>query len=267
MSRFRILITNDDSIHAPGLRYLCSVLKDYADVYIVAPETEQSGVGMSLTTLRALNVKEYSWDGVHAWSVDGTPADCVKMAWSLLLPEKPDLIVSGINNGLNPGRSVLYSGTVGGVIEALYRGVPGIAFSQARHEDFCVNDIDAVYEGTREYILSIIQYIRKNPLSTGSFLNVNFPCSGGYFKGVKFAVQGRGYHVEKLKQTGPSSYWLGCDFCECDEPVDSEITLLREGYITATPLQVSSVTDHTAVRSHKNKFDQYMAESLAVSLV
>src|SRR5574338_1188667 len=125
-----ILITNDDGIKAPGIQHLWSALKDFATISIVAPKTEQSGVGLGITIRSALHIEEFAWEELDScWSVTGTPADCVKMALSVLLPSPPDLIVSGINRGTNAGRTVLYSGTIGGVIEGILRGIPGIAFS------------------------------------------------------------------------------------------------------------------------------------------
>ena len=258
MSRLRILITNDDGINAPGLKVLWSALKDYADVYVVAPEVEQSGVGLGITTLRPLNVKKVSWeDNGLAWSVSGTPADCVKVAVSLLLKEPPDLIVSGINNGINPGRTALYSGTVGAIIEGVFRGISGIAFSKARGKDF-FSGTYAVYDDVKDYIWPIVEYVSKNPFVPNTILNVNFPHCDGNFKGVKLASQGMGYHFEKFKEEGPSRYRLNCVFRDYDgESPDSDVSLLRQGYITAVPIQVSHLTDKKQLELHKEKFENY----------
>ena len=122
---FRILIINDDGIHAPGLIHLWKALVDLADVTIIAPAIEQSGVGLGITLRSPLHIESVAWNkGTPAWKISGTPADCVKMALSVILKTPPDLIVSGINRGSNSGRNVLYSGTVGGVIEGVLRNIP-----------------------------------------------------------------------------------------------------------------------------------------------
>ena len=118
--RPRILVTNDDSIHAPGLLQLCNTLKEFADISVVAPATEQSAVGLGITVRNPLEIEEHKLCTLFkAWSVTGTPADCIKMASSVILDWHPDLIVSGINRGSNAGRNLLYSGTVAAVIEGV----------------------------------------------------------------------------------------------------------------------------------------------------
>ena len=121
-----LLITNDDGIRAPGIKHLWESVKDHADVAIVAPLVEKSGCGMSITWTKPLHIQEISWESnIPAWSISGTPADCVKMAIAILLDRRPDFIISGINRGSNAGRTVFYSGTVGGVIEgALKKNSP-----------------------------------------------------------------------------------------------------------------------------------------------
>ncbi len=125
-----LLVTNDDGIMAPGLKYLWEAISSIADVYIVAPSIEQSGVGLAITIRNPIQILPTPWEnGARAWTVTGTPADCVRLGMSVLMESPPDLIVSGINRGANSGRNVLYSGTVGGVIEGVLRNIPGIAFS------------------------------------------------------------------------------------------------------------------------------------------
>ena len=111
-----ILLTNDDGIHAAGIRHLWEAVSDLADIAIVAPDQERSGCGLSITWTKPLQIRPFPWDaGTPAWSLNGTPADCVKMACSVLLDRKPHMVLSGINKGSNAGRTVLYSGTVGGI--------------------------------------------------------------------------------------------------------------------------------------------------------
>src|SRR3989338_2220579 len=130
MPRPFLLITNDDGISAPGIKHLWQAVHEFADVAIVAPHVEKSGCGLSITWAKPLRIQPFVWDGdTPAWSVNGTPADCVKMACSVILEKRPQMVLSGVNRGSNAGRTVLYSGTIGGVIEGAYKNIPGIAFS------------------------------------------------------------------------------------------------------------------------------------------
>ena len=119
MNRPFILVTNDDGVYAPGIKHLWKALQDFADLIVVAPATEQSAVSLSITIRHPLRIEKLEWPFVNAevWSVNGTPADCVKLALSVILPHPPQLIVSGINRGNNAGRNTLYSGTVAAVIK------------------------------------------------------------------------------------------------------------------------------------------------------
>lgn len=248
-----ILITNDDGIYAPGLRYLWSTLVDHANVSIIAPETEQSGKGLSITLRQPLLSEPVSWEkNTSAWKVNGTPADCVRLAHSVLLKQKPDLIVSGINRGANLGRNVLYSGTVGGVIEGALRNVPGIAFSCA---DFQSPD----YKAALHFILPIVDQILEHPLPSGTFLNVNFPLTTP-IRGIKLARQGKGYWIESIQERlhpeGHPYYWLGGKWVKESEHEDSDVFLLQEGYGAAVPIHVNEWTDHMFLNEHKERFDR-----------
>jgi 5'-nucleotidase len=249
-----LLITNDDGIHAPGLRHLWEAVHEFADLAIVAPQTEKSGSGLSITWTKPLLIKKILWDkGTPAWSVTGTPADCVKMALSTLLETPPDLIISGVNRGSNSGRTVLYSGTVGGIIEGVLKGIPGIAFS---FSDFDVPSLSA----TKQYFFPLISHILKNPLPTGSFLNVNFPLNcDKEIKGIKLSKQGKGYWSEapeqRLHPEGTPYYWLGGKWSAFEEEIDSDVSYLEQGYIAAAPIHVLNLTDQTAYQSHKEGID------------
>src|SRR3990167_991382 len=203
-----LLITNDDGIHAPGIHHLWEAVHEHADVAIVAPRNEKSGSGMSITWTKPLIVQEASWDkATPAWHVNGTPADCVKMAISVILKRKPDMVISGINRGSNAGQTVLYSGTIGGVIEGVLKGLPGIAFS---FSDFELPPLSM----TKKYIYPLIRHVLDHPLPTGALLNVNFPfnCHEG-IKGFRYAKQGKGRWLEspdqRLHPEGMPYYWLG----------------------------------------------------------
>ncbi|OGN64035.1 MAG: 5'/3'-nucleotidase SurE [Chlamydiae bacterium RIFCSPHIGHO2_12_FULL_49_9] len=246
-----LLMTNDDGIHAPGLKHLWEAVHESADVAIVAPQTEKSGCGLSITWAKPLRIHTMIWDkNTPAWCLNGTPADCVKMGLSVLLKKKPDLIISGINRGSNSGRTILYSGTVGGVIEGALKGIPGIAFS--------FSDVEAPpLSATKQYIFPLIQHLLKHPLPTGTFLNVNFPCNAkDEIKGLKMAKQGKGYWVEapdqRIHPEGLPYYWLGGKWGAApDEDPESDVALLEQGYIAAVPIHVGHMTDLEAFKNQK----------------
>lgn len=247
------LITNDDGIHAPGLKHLWEAVCDFADVAIVAPHAEKSGCGLSITWMKPLRIHQVPWEmGVNAWSINGTPADCVKMAVSVLLEKPPQLILSGVNRGSNAGRTVLYSGTVGGVIEGTLRNIPGIAFSFA---DFDTPPVSV----TKAHITSIIKRFLKHPLPYGTFLNVTFPCNcKEEIKGLRFAKQGKGYWTEapdqRIHPQGVPYYWLGGKWRTFEEDPESDVSLLDQGFVTIVPIHVAQLTDCEVYEKHKNSF-------------
>lgn len=259
-ARPTILITNDDGIHAPGIRYLWNALSPIANVFVVAPATEQSATGLSITIRHPLRIEAVNWPGApegHIFSVSGTPTDCVKLALSVILPTLPNLIVSGINRGSNAGRNVFYSGTVAAVIEGIMRDVPGIAFSMADY-------YNPNYQKVECHIPSLVQYIIEHPLPSGTFLNVNFPQENGEeIKGIRFTRQGLEYWAENPEERehpaeGSSYYWLGVKVMQFNEHEDSDIALLREGYATAVPIHVGNLTHHDTLDTHKDRFESFV---------
>ncbi len=263
MKRPFFLITNDDGVHAPGLVHLCQSVQDYADIAIAAPSREKSGAGLSITWNKPLLIEEVPWEkNFPAWSISGTPADCVKMALNVLLKKKPDLILSGINKGSNAGRTVLYSGTVGGVIEGAFKGIPGIAFS---FSDMTPPPLSA----TQPYLLPIIQYFLSHPLPPETILNVNFPYHAArVIKGLRLAKQGKGYWAEQPEQRthpeGTPYYWLGGKWLACEEDPDSDIALLEQGYATAVPLHVGQITHFDLLEQHKHPFSAHTESCLGL---
>ncbi|MFN0196832.1 MAG: 5'/3'-nucleotidase SurE, partial [Planctomycetaceae bacterium] len=165
----QILVTNDDGIHAPGLSALANALRSLGDVQVVAPASEQSGVGMKITYLHPLLVHEEKIDGEHyGWAVAGTPADCVKLGMLEFCRERPTLVVSGINPGPNVGINVLYSGTVAAAIEGAFFGVTSIAVSRS-------DEPSADYTQTAMRAVRLIEQILATNPQAGSLWNINFP--------------------------------------------------------------------------------------------
>lgn len=251
----KILLLNDDGISAPGLRHLFDPVKDFAEIYVVAPVIEKSGAGLSMTLKKPLIIQKATWEGhPEAYSVTGTPADCVKLAMSSILDTPPDLIISGINRGSNAGRNVLYSGTIGGVIEGIYRNIPGIAFSSHDYDE-------PNFTAFEKYILPIIQYFMEHPPSPGTLINVNFPSlTTGPVKGLKMARQGRGFWTDnpdkRQHPAGDHYFWLGGKWRHFDEKDDSDVQLLNQGYITVVPIHVDELTDHDHLENHRTTFEE-----------
>lgn len=264
-SRPKILITNDDGIYAPGIRHLWNALKAVGDITIVAPSAEQSAVGLSITLRSPLRIHQVDWpEKTAAWSITGTPADCIKMGLKVILDnEKPDLIVSGINRGSNAGRNIMYSGTVGGTIEGIFQGIPSIAFS-------CVDYFETNYNKVEEYIPKLVDYIIKNPLPSGTLLNVNFPEHKHEIKGFKLARQGQELMIEDPHERnhpaeGHSYYWLGAKLRQFEEHEDSDIKWLSRGYITAVPVHVGELTDLAHFNVSREHFDNNLNEKGKIS--
>jgi 5'-nucleotidase len=238
----RILITNDDGYHSEGIIALENALREIADLYIVAPESEMSGAAHSLTLSRPLRIRQR--DAWH-WTVDGTPTDCVTLALNQILPpeKRPHLCVSGINHGPNLGDDATYSGTVAGALEATILGVPGIAFSLAafRSHDFA--------ESAR-VALEIAAKALAEGIPEGTLLNVNVP--KGIPKGIRITKQGfksaRPVISEHIDPRGKLYYWIG----EIREGFRAEggtdFEALDEGFVSVTPMR-SDLTDHIAVQT------------------
>jgi 5'-nucleotidase len=241
----RILLTNDDGVYAPGLRALRAELQKLGDVTVVAPVGEQSAVGHSITLLTPLLVQEVLDERQQpmGWAVEGRPADCVKLALMELLPEKPDLIVSGLNAGSNAGINVLYSGTVAAAIEGAFYHCTSVAvsleYTRPKPLDF---PRAAALAGC------VIGQILANQPPAGSLFNINIPSfDKGPIQGVRVVPQNVAPYLEtfdrRVDPRGRVYFWSRPDF-SCPEPhPDTDVTALEERFITVTPLQFN-LTHH-----------------------
>lgn len=241
----RILLTNDDGIYAPGLRALRNELKQIGEVTVVAPATEQSAAGHSITLLNPVLVSEvFEDDGVTfvGWAVEGRPADCVKLALLELLPDPPDVIISGMNAGSNAGINVLYSGTVAAAVEGAFFRRTAIAVSL--EYDKKITD----YAGGARLARRVIEQILARNTVPGSLFNVNLPVlERGPVRGIKVLPQNVSPYQEKFDRRvnprGRTYFWADPEF-RCPEPhPDTDVTALAEGYVTVTPLKFD-LTDH-----------------------
>lgn len=243
-----ILVTNDDGVHAPGLRAAAAALRDAGEVHVVAPDREVSACSQSLTLKHPLRAESVE-PGFH--SVDGTPADCVNLALVKLLPRRPDLVVSGINRGANLGEDVFYSGTVGGAREGTFFGVPSLAVSLAARAE-------SDFNYAAEFTVKLARLVLERGLPERTLLNVNVPA--GEPVGVMVTVQGRREHegtiLEGLDPRRRTYYWIeeGRDNWVSDKT--SDIHAVRQGYISITPLQ--SDTTHHAVLGAFRAWEQVL---------
>jgi 5'-nucleotidase len=231
----KILLTNDDGIHAPGLRALYAELNRDFDLSVVAPETEMSAVGHAITLDSPLRVREvYKNGSFFGFGVSGTPADCVKIEVQELLQGHPDIIISGINLGSNVGVNVLYSGTVSAATEGAFLGVRSAAISLSTRKN---PDFTFAARFSRE----IIRFITANNLKNGTALNVNIPAvSADRIKGVSITRQGLGRLKESFERRidprGNVYYWLSGEIPMKEEMSDSDCNALKENRITITPI-------------------------------
>ena len=237
-----ILVTNDDGITAPGIRNLIEVMNEIGDVFVVAPDSPQSGMGHAITIDSTLEVSAVTIDeGPQIeYSCSGTPADCVKLAVNEILNKKPDLCVSGINHGSNSSINVIYSGTMSAAIEAGIEGIPAVGFSLLDHS------WNANFEPVKEYVKKVTLNILKNGLPKGTVLNVNFPKDE--IKGVKVCRQAIANWVEEFdKRTNPQGkeyYWLTGNFINLDKGEDTDIHALDNGYASVVPVQFDMTAHH-----------------------
>lgn len=245
-----VLISNDDGYHANGIRTLVSFLKDWCDLLVVAPESARSGFSCAFSATEPLRLKRRHNMGndVEVWSCNGTPVDCVKLAFSQLLGErKPDLVMSGINHGDNSSVNNHYSGTMGVAKEGCMKYIPSVAFSS------CNYDENADLNPLREGVVKIVEKVLDEGLPLGTCLNVNFPANLP-FRGFKACRMTRASWVnevvKELHPRGYEYYWIVGEYRN-DEPeaTDTDQWALSHGYISITPTKID-ITDYDWLKSH-----------------
>ncbi|MBE9032189.1 5'/3'-nucleotidase SurE [filamentous cyanobacterium LEGE 11480] len=249
----KLLISNDDGVFAIGARALANGLAAAGhQVTVVCPDRERSAAGHGLTLhqpIRATIVDGIFDPAVTAWSCSGTPADCVKLALWSLLDERPDLVISGINQGANLGTDVIYSGTVSAAMEGLIEGIPSIAVS-------LTSFTEKNFQPAADYAVKLVAQLQEQPLQEMLLLNINVPAiPAAAIQGVKLARQGIRRYIEVFEKRqdprGKTYYWLAGEAVEeVDDPdpthnLPTDVEAIREHYITLTPLQYNL----TALRS------------------
>ena len=249
-----IFLTNDDSYRSKGFAAI-EIARKFGRVIAIAPDAPQSGMSQAITIYNPLYLRKVrEEEGVLVYSLNGTPVDCVKMAFDhFFRDEKVDLVISGINHGSNAAVNVLYSGTMGAAIEAAFYDIPSIGLSLTDH------DLDADFEGAVKYGSQIVEAVLNGDIPSPLCLNVNvpnIPCAD--IKGVRLSRQTRGYWREEFfKRTDPHGrdyFWLTGGFSNAEpESEDTDEWALANGYVAIVPIQVD-LTAYRQMEQLKNLF-------------
>lgn len=248
-----ILITNDDSAQAPGLQRLVDCMPQNVDIIVVAPAEPHSGQSSAITVGAPLRIKALpDYANARMFAVTGTPVDCVKLALNAIVPRRPDLILAGINHGSNSGCNVIYSGTMGAVLEGCTQGIASCGFSLLHHSwkaDFTMG---------MPFVAEIVKKLLSDGLPEGVCLNVNIPARVEP-KGVKVCRAAKGYWTDEYERfedpQGNPFYWLTGHFVNSEpQAVDTDEHWLSEGYISAVPV-ACDMTHAESIKFLEKRFD------------
>lgn len=244
-----IMVTNDDGVNAPGLRALSAGMREVGRPVIVAPLQDNSAASHSLTMTRPLRVRSIADD---IFAVDGTPTDCITIGIGKILPERPALVVSGINPGGNIGDDISYSGTVSAAIEATMLGVPALAISMPGDPPF-------MFETAAGIAVRVARLILEKGLPGDTLLNINVPnLPEKEIRGIRFTRQGRRIYDDAIKETfdpwGRKHYWIGGGTPYWDEREHTDTRVILNGYISITPLHLD-LTNHEALLHLRNSWE------------
>ena len=243
-----IFITNDDGINAEGIHQLIDMAAPLGDIIAVVPDSPRSGGSTAITCGAILRPKAYtSRDGVQIWTLNGTPADCVKLGLSALSPRRPDLLLSGINHGSNAAINVIYSGTMGAVFEGCEAGIPSIGFSLTDHGR------DADFSRFAPYVSAIAHRVLAEGLPHRVCLNVNAPT--GTLQGVRVVRQSDGYWTKGFERRtdpyGRDYYWMTGEFVNSEpQATDTDEWALAQGYVSVVPTRID-LTDYETLQGMK----------------
>lgn len=244
----RILLTNDDGVHAPGLAVLEEIARAFTDdIWICAPAEEQSGAGHSLTLSRPVRMRQH---GDRRFSVSGTPTDAVTLGLRKVMDAPPDVILSGVNRGANLGDDVTYSGTVSAAIEGALAGIRSIALSQVYSAEGMGDAVP--FDAARAWGARVLAPLLDAPLPKRTLVNVNFPAlAAEEIKGIRAVRQGfhdysRGSVVEGRDPRGYPYYWFGLEAIEHTLDHGTDLEAIDDGYISVTPLQLD-LTHHSSI--------------------
>jgi len=239
----RILVTNDDGIHSPGLTALAEALAALGEVWVVAPDRERTAVAHAVTLHKPLRLHQLA---PRMFSVNGTPVDCVNLAVLKVMPKPPDVVVSGINKGVNLGDDVLYSGTVSGAMEGTILGIPSIAVSQEGRQTFR-------FSVGAEYAARVVRLVLEQGLPSETLLNVNVPNRAlRSIKGARVTCLSRRRFdnpiIEKLDPHGRKYYWIAGTRISWSRSQDAAHEAVEEGRVSITPIRLDSTAHDTLDR-------------------
>ena len=251
-----ILISNDDGVDAKGLAELIAVAKEFGRVMVVSQNKGESGMSHAITLTEPIYINKVKEEkDLVIYAINGTPVDCVKIAFNQLIDEKPDLLLSGINHGSNASISLIYSGTLGAAREGALQGVPSVGFSLLNHSK------DADFSMVRHFLPSIISQVLENGIQAQSFLNINFPdIAQKEVKGIKICRQTKGVWQEeydkRINPMGREYYWLTGAFDNFEpEAEDTDEWALKNNYIAIVPVQIDTTSYQELKRIKNWKFD------------
>ncbi|MCB0794586.1 MAG: 5'/3'-nucleotidase SurE [Flavobacteriales bacterium] len=240
-----ILVTNDDGVFSPGIRTLVEEMLPLGTVLVVAPDKPQSAMGHAITIHNFLRLAPVDLvPGAEAYSCNGTPVDCVKLAiYKLLDGAKPDLLVSGVNHGANISINVLYSGTMSAAVEGAMEGIPSIGFSLMDHS------IEADMEHVRPVIRSVTANVLDHGMEFGYCLNVNIPRKEhGPLIGMRVCRQARANWEDEFETrkdpTGKEYHWMKGEFRSDDHGQDTDVWAVQNGYVSIVPTQFDMTAHH-----------------------
>lgn len=247
----KILVTNDDGIYAKGLQSLVECMKQYGTVTVAAPCTPMSGVGHAITMRTPVFVEEKDiFNGVSAFCISGTPADCIKFALGNFFEKLPDLIVSGINHGSNASVNMLYSGTVAAAVEGALSGVPSIAFSSLNYNENADMHLPEIV------VHQVLQCVDYKILKQFNLLNINIPdIDFNNYKGIRFCRQSMAQWKEVFREesgnNGKKSFWLTGEFICNDKDTDTDIWALENGFASVVPVSLDLTSYHLLEKFNK----------------
>ncbi|MBO7226020.1 MAG: 5'/3'-nucleotidase SurE [Bacteroidales bacterium] len=248
-----ILISNDDSVVAKGLKVLVDAVREFGDVVVMSTDLNASGKSHALTTNQPLRVRSvHSEPGLDIYACNGTPADCVKLAEAFFCNRKPSLVLSGINHGSNASINVIYSGTMGATIEASINGFPAVGFSLLNHS------ADADFAACVPIVKTIVADVLKNGLPEMTSLNVNIPnLPYSEIKGMRVCRQAKASWADSYeKRTDPNGrdyWWLTGKFICNDNAEDTDIWALDNGYVSIVPTR-PDFTSHSAIEHLQKRY-------------
>jgi len=250
-----ILVVNDDGINAPGIQALISFVKSFGELIVIAPDKAQSGMGHAITMNKPLRLNKVdSIHGVESYSCSGTPVDCIKFGTKVLAKNREiDLVVSGINHGLNSSINVIYSGTMSAAVEGALEGVPSVGFSLDNHS------FDADFSACENIVHTIVKFLLDKPKEKMYCLNVNIPnVAKEELNGIKICRQAKAYwderFVERKDPFGESYYWLTGDFVYLDRGEDTDIWALKNQYVSVVPTK-SDLTDYKSITTLRDAYE------------